>query len=73
MQANFPGTTVMQNGQRMQRVTVEDLTQYYLSKMGTPEEYERQNPPTKFSTFFHKKETAVRWLRLCIDGCRPVI
>ena len=44
------------NGKRV--VSLEDLTQYYLSKMGTPEEYERKNPPNKASKMFHSKETA---------------
>lgn len=44
------------NGKRV--VSLEDLTQYYLSKMGSPEEYERKNPPNKASKMFHSKETA---------------
>ena len=44
------------NGKRV--VSLEDLTQYYLSKMGSPEDYERKNPPNKASKMFHSKETA---------------
>lgn len=60
MQPQYPGTIRIQTGQNgIQRVTMEDLTQYYLSKMGSPEEYERRNPPSKVSKMFHNKETAV--------------
>lgn len=65
MQSNYPGTSVLQGGQRT-RVTMEDLTQYYLSKMGTPEEYERRNPRGKFSKLFHEKESAVSFLVFCL-------
>lgn len=58
MQQNYPGTSVLQGGQR-QKVTMEDLTQYYLSKMGTPEEWEAKHPRGKFSKLFHEKESAV--------------
>jgi hypothetical protein len=58
MQQNYPGTSVLQGGQRT-KLTMEDLTQYYLSKMGTPEEYERKHPRSKFSKLFHEKESPV--------------
>lgn len=58
MQQNYPGTSALQGGQR-RTVTMEDLTQYYLSKMGTPEEWEKKHPRGKFSKLFHEKETAV--------------
>lgn len=58
MQQNYPGTSVLQGGQR-QKVTMEDLTQYYLNKMGTPEEYERKHPRGKFSKLLHEKESPV--------------
>ena len=58
MQSNYPGTSVLQGGQR-QRVTMEDLTQYYLGKMGTPEEWERKHPRGKFSKLIHEKESPV--------------
>ena len=61
MQQNFPGTTFMHNGQQVQRVTMDDLINYELAKMGSPEEYERNNPPGKVSSkMFHRKETPVR-------------
>lgn len=59
MQSPFPGTVRMVNGQQVQRVKMEDLVQHELAKMGTPEEYEKRNPPGKTSKLFHKKETAV--------------
>jgi len=67
MQGHFPGTNAVQSGQQAQYgrmvngkrvVTLEELTQIYLDKMGTPEEYERKNPPSKASKMFHTKETA---------------
>lgn len=69
MQHGYPGTSTMQQGQRREYgrivngrrvVTLEDLTQLYLDKMGTPEEYERRNPPSKASKMFHSKETAAQ-------------
>lgn len=65
MVQNYPGTSVLQGGQR-QKVTMEDLTQYYLSKMGSPEEYERTHPRGKFSKMFHEKESPVSFLENCI-------
>lgn len=68
MQSHYPGTSTMQGGQvsHLQQlvaqgrpITLEDLTQHFLSKMGTPEEYEKKNPPSKASKLFHSKETAV--------------
>jgi hypothetical protein len=58
MQQNYPGTSTLQGGQR-QKVTMEDLTQYYLNKMGSPEEYERKHPRGKFSKLLHEKESPV--------------
>lgn len=69
MQGHFPGTSTLQQGQQQQygrvvngkrMVTLEDLTQMYLDRMGSPEEYERKNPPNKASKMFHKKETAAQ-------------
>jgi len=58
MQQVYPGTNSLQSGQRT-KVTMEDLTQYYLGKMGTPEEYERKHPRGKFSKLLHEKESPV--------------
>jgi len=72
MQGHYPGTSAMQGGQMQMGqgmslaqklqvgmpVTLSELTEHFLSKMGTPEEYESKNPPSKASKMFHKKETA---------------
>ena len=60
-----PGQTQGQGGSQVQTISMKQLVQEELEKMGSPEEYARANPPGKASGLFHHKESPVSGLIYC--------